>query len=263
MQQQAAWAVGKPQGENLLLSAQSDTEAYWGRLERARELTQHAAESAAQNDQQETAGEWQMNAALREAEFGNEARARQQAEGVLAKSPNREMQILGALALARAGDSTRAEQMANDLAKRFPSDTAVNRYWLPSIRGAIEINRRTPAKAVEVLAYSVPYELGNPLPQAEIGAYLYPVYVRGQSYLLLRDGEKAAGEFQKFLSHPGITVNCPMGALARLQLGRAYTLTGESAKARTAYDDFLALWKDADPDLPILKQAKAEYAKLQ
>lgn len=263
MQRQAAWAVGKPQAENLLLSAQSDTEAYWGRLRRARELSRQAVESALQSDQQETAAEWQMNAALREAEFGNEERARQQIEAVLVRSPNREVQILGALALARAGDSRRAEQIADDLAKRFPADTAVNRYWLPTIRGAIEINRRSPAKAIEVLASSVPYELGNPLPQAEIGAYLYPVYVRGQSYLLLQAGEKAAGEFQKFLSHPGITINCPLGVLARLQLGRAYTLTRDTGKARSAYQEFLALWKDADRDLPILKQAKAEYAKLQ
>jgi eukaryotic-like serine/threonine-protein kinase len=263
MQRQATWAVGKPQGENLLLSAQSDTEAYRGRLGRARELTQQAIASAAQNDQQETAGQWQMNAALREAEFGNEARARQQIEEVLAKSPNREMQILGALALARAGDAGRAERMADDLAKRFPSDTVVNRYWLPTIRGAIEINRRNPAKAIEVLASSVPFELGNPSPQAEIGAYLYPAYVRGQSYILLQDGDKAAGEFQKFLNHPGITVNCPLAALAHLQLGRAYTLTRDTAKARTAYEDFFALWKDADLDLPIFKQAKAEYARLR
>jgi eukaryotic-like serine/threonine-protein kinase len=263
MQRQAAWAVGKPQAENLLLSAESDTEAYFGRLGRARELTQQAVDSASQNDQQETAGEWQMNAALREAEFGNDARARQEIEAVLAKSRSREMQILGALGLARAGDSTQAEQMADDLAKRFPSDTAVNRYWLPTIRGAIEINRRSPAKAIEILVSSIPYELGNPLPQVEIGAYLYPVYVRGQAYLLLRNGEKAAGEFQNYLSHPGIAINCPLGALARLQLGRAYALTGDTAKARAAYQDFLALWKDADHDLTILNQAKAEYAKLQ
>jgi predicted Zn-dependent protease len=173
------------------------------------------------------------------------------------------MQILGALGLARAGDSTQAEQMADDLARRFPSDTAVNRYWLPTIRGAIEINRRSPAKAIEILVSSIPYELGNPLPQVEIGAYLYPVYVRGQAYLLLRNGEKAAGEFQNYLSHPGIAINCPLGALARLQLGRAYALTGDTAKARAAYQDFLALWKDADHDLTILNQAKAEYAKLQ
>src|SRR5580658_1890762 len=186
MQRQATWAAGKPQGENLLLSAQSDTEAYAGHLDRARELTRQAMQSAAQNDQQETVGQWQMNAALREAEFGNTTRARQQIEEVLAKSPNRDMQILGALALARIGDSARAEQMADDLAKQFPQDTVVNRYWLPTIRAANEINRKNPAKAIDVLAISVPYELGNPSPQAEIGAYLYPAYIRGQSYLLLQ-----------------------------------------------------------------------------
>ncbi len=263
MERQEAWAMGKPQAENLLLSAQSDTEAYWGRLRRARELTQRAVASAVQNDQQDTARQWQMNAALREAEFGNEAGARQQAVPLLAKSANRGVEILGALALARVGDSGRALRMADDLGRRFPEDTTINRYWLPTIRGAVEVNRRKPAKAIEVLAAAVPYELGNPLPQAEIGAYLYPVYVRGESYLLLRDGEKAAGEFQNFLSHPGITINCPLGALAHLQLGRAYSLAGDAAKARAAYQDFLTLWKDADPDIPILKQAKAEYAKLR
>jgi eukaryotic-like serine/threonine-protein kinase len=263
MERQVAWAMGKPQGENSLLSAQSDTEAYFGRLGRARELTQQAVDSASRNDQQETAGEWQMNAALREAESGNAARVHPQIEAVLAKYPTREMQVLGALGFARSGNPARAEQMADDLAKRYPSDTVVNRYWLPTIRGAIEIDRNNPAKAVEVLAASVPYELGNPSPQCEAGAYLYPVYIRGESYLLLREGEKAAGEFQKFVSHPGITVNCPLGALARLQLGRAYALSGDAPKARTAYLDFLTLWKDADPNVPVLKQAKAEYAKLQ
>jgi serine/threonine protein kinase/predicted Zn-dependent protease len=263
MQKQSTWAAGKPQGENMMLSAQSDSEAYAGHLGRARELTQQAMQSAAQNDQQESVGQWQMNAALREAEFGNATRARQQIEEVLAKSPDRDMQILGALALARTGDSTRAEQMADDLARQFPQDTVVNRYWLPTIRSAIEIDRKNPAKAIDALAISVPYELGNPSPQAEIGAYLYPAYIRGQSYLLLQDGEKASGEFQKFLSHPGITVNCPLGALAHLQLGRAYTVMHDPSKARAAYDDFFSIWKDADPDVPILKQAKAEYAKLQ
>jgi len=263
MERQATWATGKSQAENLLLSGQSDTEAYWGRLRRARELTQRAVTSASQNDQQETAGEWQMNEALREAEFGNEVEARQQVESVLAKSSNRELQILGALALARAGDSRRAEQMADDLGRRLPVDTAINRYWLPAIRGAVAINRKNPAKAIEVLTSSIPYELGNPLPQAEIGAYLYPAYVRGQSYLLLREGAKAAGEFNKFLGHPGIAINCPLSALARLQLGRAYSLTGDTAKALAAYKDFFDVWKDADPDIPILKEAKAEYSRLQ
>ncbi|MGA7687279.1 MAG: protein kinase [Terriglobales bacterium] len=262
MQRQATWAVGKPQAENLLLSAQADTEAYWGRLQRARELTQQAVESATQNDELEAAEGWQMNAALREAEFGNTVLARQQVEAALAKSPSREVQILGALALARAGESKRAEQIADGLAKAFPADTAVNRYWLPSIRAAIELNRRNPAKAIELLAIALPYELGNPLPQVEIGAYLYPAYIRGQSYLLLKDGEKATEEFNKFLSHPGVTLNCPLGVLARLQIGRAYRLTGDTAKTRNAYQEFLTRWKNANSDIPILKEAKAESATL-
>jgi serine/threonine protein kinase/tetratricopeptide (TPR) repeat protein len=260
MQRQAAWAVGKPQAENLLLSAQADTEAYWGRLRRARELTQQAVESATQNNELEAAEGWQMNAALREAEFGNTVLARQQVEAALAKSPSREVQILGALALARAGESRRAERIADGLAKAFPADTVVNRYWLPTIRAVLEIDRRNPAKAIGLLAISLPYELGNPLPQVEIGAYLYPVYIRGQSYLLLKDGEKAAEEFNKFLSHPGVTINCPLGVLARLQLGRAYRLMGDTAKTRNAYQGFLTRWKNADSDVPILKEAKAEYA---
>ncbi len=263
MQRQAAWASGKPAAENLLLSAEADTEAYGGRLRRARELTQQAVESAVRNNQQETAAGWQMNAALREAEFGNDPPALQRVDAVLTNSSSREMQILGALALARAGDFKRAEQIADDLGKRYPSDTVVNRYWLPAIRGAIEIDRKNPSKAIDALADAVPYELGNPLPQAEIGAYLYPVYVRGQSYLLLRDGTNAAAEFQKFLDHPGITVNCPLGALARLQLGRAYALTGDKGIARVAYSDFLKLWKDADAEIPVLRQAKAEYERLK
>jgi serine/threonine protein kinase/Flp pilus assembly protein TadD len=262
MQRQAAWAVGKPQAENLLLSAQADTEAYLGHLQRARELTQRAVESAMQNNEPEASEGWQMNAALREAEFGNATLARRQVEAALAKSPSREAQILGALALVRAGESKRAEQIAGSLAKAFPADTAVNRYWLPTTRAAIEIGRRNPGKAIELLAVAAPYELGNPLPQVEIGAYLYPAYVRGQAYLLLNDGEKAAEEFNKFLSHPGITINCPLGVLARLQLARAYRLTSDTAKTRSAYQEFLTRWKDADSDIPILKEAKKEYATL-
>jgi tetratricopeptide (TPR) repeat protein len=263
MQRQMDWAAGKVQAEDLLLSGHSDTEAYWGKLKKAREFSQRAAEAALSHEQKETAAEWQMNAALREAEFGNTAQAHAQATFALAASSNRELQILAALVLARTGDSNRAARMADDLAKRFPVDTGVNRYWLPTIRAAIEINHRNPAKAVEVLQAAAPYELGNPLPQAEIGAFLYPVYLRGQCYLQLHQGQEAAAEFQKFLDHQGITLNSPLGALAHLGLARAYASQSDSTKARKAYDEFFALWKDADPDLRILKEAKEEYAKLQ
>ena len=153
--------------------------------------------------------------------------------------------------------------MAHKLADQFPLNTAINRYWLPAVYASIEIRRNNPAKALEDLRATAPYELGTPLPQFEVGGSLYPVYIRGEAYLLLHQGKEAAAEFQKFLDHSGVTVNCPLGALAHLQLGRAYALQADKTKARRAYQDFFALWKDADADIPILIAAKSEYAKLQ
>jgi predicted Zn-dependent protease len=152
--------------------------------------------------------------------------------------------------------------MADELEKQNPVNTVIVGYWLPTIRAAIEINRNNPAKAIELLQAATSYELGISPTQAEFGAFLYPAYVRGQAYLLLRQGSEAAAEFQKFLDR-GLVANCPLGALAYLGLARAYALQGEIAKAKAAYKNFLTLWKDADPDIPILKEAKAEYAKLQ
>jgi hypothetical protein len=153
--------------------------------------------------------------------------------------------------------------MAHGLAERFPLNTAINRYWLPAIYASIEIRRHNPEKALEDLRTTSPYELASPLPQFEVGGSLYPVYVRGEAYLLLHQGKEAAAEFQKFLDHRGIAMNSPLGALARLQLGRAHALLGENIKSRAAYQDFLGLWKDADADIPILVTAKAEYTKLK
>ena len=263
MQRQLAWAAGKPGLEEFLLSFHSDSEAFSGRLSKAREFSRRAVESALRVDEKETAAEWRMNAALREAEFGNLEQARQDTTAALGLASTRDVQILAALALARAGDSARAEKIADELAKQFPLNTVLNSYWLPSIRAAIEINRNNPSKAVEVLQAATPYELGTPPPEPEVEGFLYPVYVRGQSYLLLHQGSEAAAEFQKFLDHRGVVMNCPLGALAHLGLARAYVFQGDATKARIAYEDFLALWKDADPDIPVLKQAKAEYAKLK
>ncbi|HJY86963.1 MAG TPA: hypothetical protein VKE24_09015, partial [Candidatus Acidoferrales bacterium] len=260
MQHQVAWAAGKPEAEDLLLSSQSDTDAFSGWLARARELSRRAMESARRNDQKETAATWQMNAALREAEFGNAARARDQAASALALASTRDVQILAALALARSGDTARAGKIADELAKRFPLNTMINGYWLPTIRAAIEINRGNPAKAIELLQAAAPYDLASPAPS---GGTLYPAYMRGQAYLVLRRGSEAAPEFQKFLDHLGIVQNYPLGALAHLGLARAYAMQGDPGKARAAYQDFFTLWKDADPDIPILQQAKAEYAKLK
>jgi predicted Zn-dependent protease len=262
MQRQVAAMKDKP-GEDVLLSFASDTDAFYGRLSSARELSRRAVESARHSDAKETAAQWQMNAALREAEFGNVARARQEIADALQTAETRDVQILAALASARVGDFEKARQIGDDLAHRFPLNTMINRYWLPTINAAIEIGRNNPPNAVEQLRTTAQYELGAPSPQFEVGGSLYPAYVRGQAYLALHQGKQAADEFQKFLDRRGIAVNSPLAALARLGLARAYAMQGDTAKALAAYKDFLTLWKDADPDIPIYKQAKAEYAKLQ
>ena len=262
MERQVEGQKNKP-GEDVLLSFASDTDAFYGRLASAREKTQRAVEAARRGDATETAAEWQMNSALREAEFGNTIRARQEIASALATAGTQDVQTLAALALARTGDATQARRLADDLARRFPLNTIINRYWLPTIDASIEIGRNNPAKALERLRTATDYELGTPAPQFEVGGPLYPAYVRGQAYLSLRQGAEAVSEFQKFLDHRGIALNSPLGALARLQLGRAYVLTGDKTKARHAYLEFLELWEDANPDIPILKQAKLEYAKLQ
>jgi serine/threonine protein kinase/tetratricopeptide (TPR) repeat protein len=263
MDRHVAWAAGKAGAEDLLLSFASDTEAYYGRNAKALDLSRRAIDSAKHNDQKESAALWQLEAALREAELGNSAEARQQAKAALALASNHDSQILGALALARAGDSAQAAKMADDLAKQYPEDTLVNNYWLPSVRATIELGRNNADKAIEILQAAVPYELGSPSPSSTVGGMLYPVYVRGQTYLEMRQGKEAAAEFQKILDHRTIVQNFITGALAHLGLARAYALQGDTAKARAAYSDFFTLWKDADPDIPILKEAKAEYAKLQ
>ena len=262
MQRQVDAAMGKP-GEDVLLSFASDTEAFYGRLGGARRLSQRAIESARGSESKETAAAWRMNAALREAEFDNVARSRQEIAPALAEGPTRDVSVLAALAFSRIGDINSAERMARDLAERFPLNTAINRYWLPAIYASIEIRRDNLAKALEDLRTTSLYELGSPLPQFEVGGSLYPVYIRGQIYLSLHQGKEAAAEFQKFLEHRGVALNSPLGALARLQLGRAYALQDKTVQSRAAYQDFFRLWKDADPDIPILIAAKAEYAKLK
>jgi tetratricopeptide (TPR) repeat protein len=194
MDRQVAWAAGKAGAEDWLLSLASDTEAYYGRNGKALELSRRAVDSAKHNDQKETAAQWQMEVALREAELGNSAEARQQMKAALALASNHDAQILGALALARSGDSAQAAKMADKLAKRYPEDTLVNNYWLPSIRATIELGQNKAEKAIEVLQAAVPYELGSP-PSPANGASLYPIYVRGQSYVKLRQGKEAAAEF--------------------------------------------------------------------
>ncbi len=262
MRRQVAAATGKP-GEDVLFSFESDTAAFYGLLASARRLSQRAVDSANASDSKETAAAWQMDSALREAEFGNISRSRQEITSALAEAPTRDVSVLAALALSRIGDVSRAERLAGDLAEHFPLNTAINRYWLPAIHASIEMRRKDPAKALEDLGTAAEYELGTPLPQFEVGGSLYPAYIRGQVYLSLHRGKEAATEFQKLLDQRGVVVNCPLGALAHLQLGHAYAMQRDTVRSRAAYQDFFRLWKDADPDIPILKQAKAEYAKLQ
>jgi eukaryotic-like serine/threonine-protein kinase len=261
MQQQLSWAAGRSGQEDWLLSAQSDTEAYFGRLAKAREFSHRAVDSARRADAKETAALWQVNAAVREAEFGNPSSARQDAMAALALVPGRDVRSVAALALARAGDAAQAQKLADSLNKEFPQNTIVQGYWLPTIRAAIQFNAKNATGTVELLKTAAPYELAlcEPFPFG----MMYPVYLRGQAYLVARQGKEAAVEFQKIIDHRGIVLNFPLGALARLGLARAYALQGDGAKARSAYLDFLTFWNDADPDIPVLQQAKAEYARLK
>jgi serine/threonine protein kinase/tetratricopeptide (TPR) repeat protein len=261
MAQQVEWAAGKPGDEDLLLSAQSDTEAYFGRVTKARDYTRRAADSATRSDSKETAAVWQVNAGLREAEFGNAAAAKLAVSSALALSAGRDVKMLGALALARCGETAKAKAMVEEVEKADPANTVLKLYWLPTLKAVIDLNGNNSAQALESLEAAAPYELGTPQ-QFAVGT-MYPVYVRGQAYLQARNGTAAAAEFQKIIDHRGLVINFPLGALAHLQIGRAYVLSGDTAKARTAYQDFLALWKDADPDVSILKEAKAEYEKVK
>jgi eukaryotic-like serine/threonine-protein kinase len=261
MQQQLDWGAGKPADEDPLLSAQSDTEGYYGRLAKARDFSRRAADSAIRADSKETAALWQVNGALREAEFGNTALARQNVAAALATSPGRDVKVLASLALSRAGDTARAKTIIAELEKSNPFNTVLKLYWLPTLKAAVDLAKGNSAEALVSLEAAAPCELGDP-PPSQVGT-MYPAYLRGYAYLAAHNGIAAAAEFQKFLDHRGLVVNFPLAALAHVGLGRAYTLSGDKTKAKAAYQDFLNLWKDADADIPILKQAKTEYEKLQ
>jgi serine/threonine protein kinase/tetratricopeptide (TPR) repeat protein len=257
-----AQQVGEAPGnsfEDFILGADADTAAYSGRLRQARELSVRVIAAAERAEGNELAALYAAQAATREALFGNATEARQRAAAALALSTARDVQGRAALALALAGDAGRAQSLADDLGKRYPEDTTVQFNFLPTLRAQLALTRTDASKAIEVLQAAASYELGdmygnNPL---------YSIYLRGEAYLVANQGSEAAAEFQKILDHRGIVLNTPIGALAHLQIGRAYVLQGDSAKAKAAYQDFLTLWKDADPDIPILIEAKAEYAKLK
>jgi len=256
MEQQVAFNAGKPGVEDSFLAGEASTAAYSGQLGKAREFSRRAISSAERAKEKETAAAHEAAAAVFEALFGNAPEARHQAGFAIELSRGRDVQYLVALAYALTGDSAPAQAFADDLDKRFPEDTIVRFNCLPILHGQIALGHNNAPKAIEFLHDAIPYELGS-------YAQLYPAYVRGKAYLAARRGSEAAAEFQKILDHRGIVGNDPIGALAHLQIGRAYAMQGDTSKAKAAYQDFLTLWKDADPDIPILKQAKTEYAKLQ
>jgi class 3 adenylate cyclase/Flp pilus assembly protein TadD len=258
-----AWAAHLPGSEGVLLSTLSDTNAYYGRLRSARETSQRAVDSSAASDMPEAAAIWQLNDALRQNDFGYRDLARKQADAALNRASGKQVWILAALTFARAGDGARAEALTRKLEQDYPNDMLLRSYWLPVIRGASALERGDAAKAVNLLQPVIPYDMANPFPisSSPLGN-MYSVYVRGQAYLQNQQAALAAGEFQKILAQRGTVLNAPIGALARLQLARADALSGDNAKARAQYQDFFHLWKDADPEVTILKQAKAEYGKL-
>jgi serine/threonine protein kinase/tetratricopeptide (TPR) repeat protein len=261
MEHDVAWAAGRPSEEDRMLNLHADTQAYYGRLEKARDLARRATDSAVRSDAKETGAQWLAFQALREAESGNGAAVRQGVARALALAPGRDVKVISAVALARSGETAQSRTILEALEKAEPANTYLKVYWFPVIEAAIAMAQQAPDRAIVALEPSLPYELGNP-PPGNNGA-MYPAYIRGLAYLAQKNGPAAAAEFQKFLDHPGVVQNFLLGSLARLRLARAYAISGDTAKAKTAYQDFLTLWKDADPDVPILKEAKAEYAKLQ
>jgi tetratricopeptide (TPR) repeat protein len=273
MAKEQQWFAGKPGYENYGLALASDTEAYFGHVSKARELTKQAVDSAIKVDSKESGAIWQAIAAQREAIDGYPAQARQGAEGALKLAPTSPGAIAeAALAFALAGDTTRAESLAQDLGKRLPLDTQMRSLWLSPIQAQLALDRKNPALALNALQAASTIELGQ-IPFVNNFSCLYPVYVRGEAYLAAGQGSSAAAEFHKILDHSGIVWNCWTGALAHLGLARANALEARTSqgadadaartRALSAYKDFLTLWKDADPGIPVLKQAKAEYAKLQ
>ncbi|MEY2578772.1 MAG: eukaryotic-like serine/threonine-protein kinase [Verrucomicrobiota bacterium] len=260
MAQQAAATVGVPGVEDQMFFVESDTAANHGKFGQARELARRAADSARRAQENETAAEYAGHNSVREALVGLAEVAKEDASSALKSIKGKHGEGFSAIAFALAGDMANANRAIEDLTKRFPQDTVVQTRYLPMARSALALNSGNAQAALDALTAAAPYELGHT--NEDFTFAVYPVYFRGQAYLAARSGVAAAGEFQKILDHSGVVGNEPIGALAHLGLGRAYALSGDSAKAKTAYQDFFALWKTADPDVPILKEAKAEYAKL-
>jgi hypothetical protein len=255
---------GNPAVEDWIADQEALALAYFGRLQHARMMSRRAVDLAVHASKPESAALYEAGAAVREALFGNAAEGTRGAAAALTLSKGHDVVYGAAVALAIAGDSSRAQALADDLKNRFPEDTSVKLSYVPALRARIALNHGEPAQAIDMLHVTAPYELGVP-PSSFIAFYgaLYPIYVRGEGYLAAHKGTEAAVEFQKILNHRGLVMSDPIGALAHLQLGRALLLSGDAPKARTAYQDFFTLWKDADADIPILKQAKLEFSKIR
>jgi eukaryotic-like serine/threonine-protein kinase len=276
MLKQQEWFSSRPLYNNFGLALAADTAAYAGQLGKARELTARAVESAVRADARETGAIWEAIGSQREAAYGFHAEGRRSAVKALRLAPaSQGTEAEAALAFALAGDMERAESLAGDLERKSPLDTQVQSLWLPAIRAQLDLNRRNPDAALQVLQpASPPLEFGTVAFSANAsGSCLYPTYIRGQAYLAAGQGAAATAEFKKILDDGGIVWNCWTGALAHLAIARANALQARTAqgadadaarvRALTAYKQFLELWKDGDPDIPILKEAKSEYAKLR
>jgi hypothetical protein len=264
MQRQASLAAGKPGAADILYLFQAQTEAGRGRLGETRRLVRQAVDLATTARANERAAAWQAHGALFEAEFGNRHQAAREADSALRPSPGKDVRVLAALALARAGEAKRARMLAATLKQEFPQDTILNEYWLPTIEGAAQLSAGDPGGALEQLDIARHCELGQP-PGFQVLAIspMYPVYLRGEAYLKAAKAAEALEEFDKILQHPGLVQNYPLGVLARLGRARAAALQPDRSRALALYGELLLLWKTADPDGPIVKQARSEAARLQ
>jgi|SRR5579863_7007556 len=264
MGREVSGAKAGPGGEARIANHEAFALAYTGHLQQAGQMSRLAVDAAQQAGHRERAGIFEAGAALRQAFFGNVAAAREIAKAALQLSNDREVEYGAGLALAISGDSSLSSTLAEDMERRFPEDTSVRFSYLPSLQAMLALNQGNPSKALELLRPAAPYELGSQRSSfSGLFGNLYPIYVRGEAYLAMNRGSEAASEFRRILEHRGIVVGDPIGALASLQVARAYTVSGDRTQARSAYEGFLNLWKDADPEIPILKQAKNEYENVR
>ena len=257
MRQQIESAAGKAGTEAPLLASLADTEAYYGRLNQAREVNRRAVAAAKRDGANESAALWLATGAYREALFGEATGARSMVREALALAPGRDVNVAAAMTLAELGDAAQAQKMADQLNAQSPLDTIIQNYWLPTIRARLALHHGEAKQALTLLEVTTPYEFG-----IQNLSVMLPVYVRGLAYLKAGQGAEAAAQFKRMLGHRGLVQNAPVAALAQLQLARAQAMMGDQAAARKSYQDFLADWKNADPDIPLLQQAKLEYAKL-